>query len=242
MLAVSETFYSLQGEGPTMGRPAVFLRLKSCNLLCGGQGTVKDKQFHDGATWRCDTIEVWLQGTKKSYEDVLEAWQLGWLKAGARLIVTGGEPLLQAKELTGYIAWLRKIVWPLTVEIETNGTVKPSVYLASGRVVSQWNCSPKLQNSGIPKDKRRNVEAILFLNTLHTSIFKFVITSEQDWEEIEQDYLPFINKDKIWLMPGASSIEELLGRNKLVSNIALKNRVNFSTRLQVEIWNQTTGV
>ena len=56
-LLVSEVFYSLQGEGSTMGIPAVFLRLSGCNLLC------------DGA-WRCDTIEVWQKGHKTEFEDV----------------------------------------------------------------------------------------------------------------------------------------------------------------------------
>ena len=42
-LAVSEDFYSVQGEGPTMGAPAVFLRLKGCNLTCGGVNTVQTK-------------------------------------------------------------------------------------------------------------------------------------------------------------------------------------------------------
>lgn len=239
MLAVSETFYSLQGEGKTMGRPSVFLRLKSCNILCGGQGTVRDKGLHDGATWRCDTIEVWLQGLKKEFPDVLSPDLMARLKAGAGLIITGGEPLLQQNEVVRYLSWLRRQLCDPFVEIETNGTIIPSEYLCN---FVQWNCSPKLNNSGVPKEKRFNEQALKRLNSCAKTIFKFVITSWKDWEEIEQDYLPVINRKKIWLMPGASTIEELLERNKRVSEIALTQCVNFSSRLQVEIWNQTTGV
>ncbi|MBU0728011.1 7-carboxy-7-deazaguanine synthase QueE, partial [Patescibacteria group bacterium] len=34
MLYISEIFYSIQGEGPNAGKPAVFLRLFGCNLNC----------------------------------------------------------------------------------------------------------------------------------------------------------------------------------------------------------------
>jgi organic radical activating enzyme len=219
----------------------VFLRLKSCNILCGGQGTVRDKQLHDGATWRCDTIEVWLQGSKKEFPDVLSDELVERLRAGARLIITGGEPLLQTEEIGRYVAWLKRKVWDLVVEVETNGTIVPDNYLTCF-IVNQWNCSPKLSNSGVSREKRFIPEALIKLNSRDRTIFKFVVTSESDWEEIKTDFLPLIDKKKIWLMPGASSIGELLNRNKLVSSIALREGVNFSSRLQVEIWNQTTGV
>ena len=47
-VSVAEQFLSIQGEGKTMGVPAVFLRTQYCNLLC---------------CW-CDTIEVWRKGVE----------------------------------------------------------------------------------------------------------------------------------------------------------------------------------
>jgi len=34
-IRISEVFHSVQGEGNTMGKPSVFLRLQGCNLQCG---------------------------------------------------------------------------------------------------------------------------------------------------------------------------------------------------------------
>ena len=36
-LRISESFYSIQGEGATSGYPAYFIRLQGCNLMCGGR-------------------------------------------------------------------------------------------------------------------------------------------------------------------------------------------------------------
>ena len=32
---VAETFYSIQGEGATVGQPAIFVRLQGCSVGCG---------------------------------------------------------------------------------------------------------------------------------------------------------------------------------------------------------------
>lgn len=37
-ILIKEIFYSIQGEGPHSGRPAIFIRLGGCNLQCGGAG------------------------------------------------------------------------------------------------------------------------------------------------------------------------------------------------------------
>ena len=51
-LAISEIFFSIQGEGKTVGIPSVFVRLGGCNLICGGEGTQNDKKLHNNAKWR----------------------------------------------------------------------------------------------------------------------------------------------------------------------------------------------
>ena len=83
-----EIFRSLQGEGITAGAPSVFLRLATCNLSC---------------TW-CDTKYTW---DWERYDFKQEVVSLSSTEVEGRvvsfdcprLVITGGEPLLQQKEL-----------------------------------------------------------------------------------------------------------------------------------------------
>lgn len=246
VLNVSEHFYSIQGEGPSAGRPAVFLRLKSCNLLCGGAGTEKDKCLHDGAKWRCDTIETWLHGEKFELEKLGEIFdEQGYiekLRKGAHLIITGGEPLLQVEGIMEFLELLY-VSYGLNpyTEVETNGTIfSENLFFR----LNQVNCSPKLSTSGMPKGKRYREQALSLLAELKKCFFKFVISDYADWAEIETDFIQQFNIDprRIYLMPAASTREELWAMSMLCAELAKQHLCNFSTRLQVEIWNQTTGV
>lgn len=77
-LRLTEIFYSLQGEGKTVGLPTTFIRLTGCPLRCGYCDT--EYAFHGGETRSIDSI---LQEVKE---------------LGARYInVTGGEPLAQKR-------------------------------------------------------------------------------------------------------------------------------------------------
>lgn len=247
-LSVCEYFYSLQGEGRTMGIPAVFLRLAGCNLMCGGQGTERDKQLHDGATWRCDTIEVWMHGKSRPYGALISDMDLEInfitrLREGAHLVITGGEPLMQMEQIIGFLAFLEQEfnLIPI-VEIETNATVLPLPEL--DKRVQYWNTSPKLRNSGMPHNLRVEPDVLKWFAQNPNTMSKFVISSEADWQEITADFLntQLITKSQIVLMPAASSIEELLVKNKLIADICIRECVRMSTRLHVEIWNQLTGV
>ncbi len=239
-LSVSESFYSIQGEGSTMGRPSVFLRLAGCNLMCGGQGTQFDEELHNGATWRCDTLEVWTKGRSKKFEEVLSEDLVDRLKQGANLIVTGGEPLMQQKRICLYLDYLKEIVGPdLSVEIETNGTIMPSQDLIWHNV--QFNCSPKLANSGNDKDQYFVPNVIQKINKAN-SIFKFVVGSTDDWSEIESLYLEHMDRKKIWIMPAGEN-QDLLEQSKpFAVEVAIENCVNYSTRIHIDIWNKKTGV
>ena len=96
-LNISEDFYSVQGEGHTSGVPAYFIRLKACNLMCGGKdgSLMKDGK----ATWWCDIEYVWRKGLEKPFEYLVNRWNdeniLEGIKEGrVNLIWTGGEPTI----------------------------------------------------------------------------------------------------------------------------------------------------
>jgi len=244
-LSVSEIFYSLQGEGKTIGMPCVFLRLAGCNLMCGGQGTQFDKELYNGATWRCDTIEVWMKGKQKTNREILEDYAFRNFFKHGRIIITGGEPLLQESAIAEFIPELYNFAYlspspvmaPI-IEIETNGTIFPSSYLRGK--VDQWNVSPKLSNSGNAKEVRINIEALKELNTLNTQ-FKFVVSKKEDLKEIFS-YLQWIDINKVILMPAGESQKQLSETYPIVAELALQEGINFSPRLHIDIWNQKTGV
>ncbi|WMX16855.1 MULTISPECIES: 7-carboxy-7-deazaguanine synthase QueE [unclassified Aureispira] len=247
-IAVSEYFYSLQGEGRTSGIPAIFLRLTGCNLMCGGKGVEKDGVLRDGATWVCDTIDVWMKGTTYSFADLLKELNqstnfIQRLQTGVHLVITGGEPLLQQERIVAFLEYLETeyALRPI-IEIETNATILPLSSLDAR--VHYWNTSPKLSNSGMPTSQRINHSILKWFSANPNTMFKFVVTTKQDFEEIQTQlvHTGLIDSKKIVLMPGADSIEQLLERNQLVADICIEHQLRMCTRLHIEIWNQLTGV
>lgn len=245
-LPVSEQFLSLQGEGKTAGIPAYFLRLKSCNLLCGGKGTDKDKKLHDGATWRCDTIEVWLKGKQKEFDAIIKDFGDDFIKNLAakthHLVITGGEPVLHDTKISYFIGHLAHLCnGDFNLEVETNGTL-PGKWISG---VNYWNVSPKLSNSGIPYNKRIKPDVLRDFARDDNSIFKFVISRRSDFEEVLQIIRdPAINipPEKVWLMPAADNRKKLLEVSDLVATICANYGYKMSNRLHIQIWDKKTGV
>ena len=245
--AVSESFYSLQGEGKTMGIPAIFLRLSGCNLICGGKGAEKDGALHNGATWICDTIDVWMQGQSYPFDELIASMNASFqfvkrLEKGAHLVITGGEPLLQQQRIIHFLTYLEQNhgICPI-VEIETNATIEPLAALDAR--VHYWNCSPKLSNSGMSLQARWKQQVIDWFGNNPKTMFKFVLAAKYEFEEIDEMIRSKqIDASKIVLMPAADSIEQLLERNKMIAQLCIDQQLRMCTRLHVEIWNQLTGV
>jgi organic radical activating enzyme len=122
-LNVHSVFYTIQGEGPYTGHPAVFIRLAGCNLQCPGCDTdyTKGRQ-----TLTVDEI----------MSMVYAAYSGKSLTKFPLIVITGGEPFRQnLKELVLELASNFK------VQIETNGTleIQDSKYFKNVDIV----CSPK---------------------------------------------------------------------------------------------------
>lgn len=243
-IAISEHFFSIQGEGKTMGVPSIFIRLTACNLMCGGRGTEKDQKLHNGATWRCDSIEVWRTGKKyeeKEFASIIYKKYKKQILDGCHIVLTGGEPVLQQKALKLFLDELVKLAqFKPYIEIETNGTLIPNLIY---EYIDLINCSPKLSNSGELEQRRIKKEVLSFFNISPKSIFKFVISRDQDMEEVlELKNKLSLHTEKIYLMPSAEDQEELKQNQDRVLNFCLEHTFNFSTRLQIILWNKTTGV
>ena len=126
-LLVHSIFYTIQGEGPLTGMPAVFVRLAGCNLRC----FFCDTDFTSKSTEM--TAEAVADAVREAVKDY-------W---GDELLVvlTGGEPFLQA----GVVDLLDALPWGARMQVETAGTVWPAGLEESVRFSSDCIivCSPK---------------------------------------------------------------------------------------------------
>ena len=81
-MQITEIYKSLQGESTYAGLPCVFVRLTGCNLRC---------------SW-CDTEYSFYGGKKMTPEQVFDAVER-LSPRGGYVEITGGEPMLQEREL-----------------------------------------------------------------------------------------------------------------------------------------------
>jgi len=248
-LRISESFYSIQGEGASSGYPAYFIRLQGCNLMCGGRDGILMKEGK--ASWWCDTEAVWRQGGSKPFNYLIDEWVkddiLDWVLEGrVRLVWTGGEPTLP-KHQKAIVSCINHIQQEhegcsLVNEIETNGTcyIEDALF----NEVDQINCSVKLSNCGIDRSIRINPDALLRIMEHDGHWFKFVISNEDDLKEIEEDFIkPFnINPKRVLMMPGLDKQKDYHERTLFCMEMAKKYGYVGLTRLHVSAWDQTTGV
>ena len=230
-----EIFASLQGEGPSAGRPSTFIRLSRCNLAC---------------VW-CDTAYTWrFAGDNRPHRDTLtferKANQvtLGELDAAARiaalaprrLVITGGEPLLQAPALAKLIPLLPQ----MHIEVETNCTVAPPPALDA--LIHQYNVSPKLSHSGNPAELALLPERLSAFAADPRAMFKFVIAAPEDLAEVlalQQSHA--IPPSRIWLMPEGRDSETLRTRARWLAQMCSEHEFNFSDRLHIHLYGDTRG-
>ena len=101
-MQITEIYKSLQGESTHAGLPCVFVRLTGCNLRC---------------SW-CDSEYTFQGGRKLALDDVLsEVSRLS--PAGGLVEITGGEPMLQEREVVPLMQ--RLLGGGYTVLLETSG-------------------------------------------------------------------------------------------------------------------------
>ena len=234
-----EIFASLQGEGPSTGRPSVFVRLSRCNLAC---------------VW-CDTAYTWrFSGDNRPHRggesfarkanqiamDEHDAAQRILALDPDRLVRTGGEPLLQASALTKLFALLRAIRPRLHVEIETNGTVQAPEAL--DRVIDQYNVSPKLAHSGNDADLALIPERLHAYAADPRAFFKFVIASPADVDEVLDLKGQYgIHPSRLQLMPEGTDSEALYDRMRWLAPLAMQHGLRLTDRLHIHLYGDTRG-
>ena len=242
-LAVSEVFGpTLQGEGPGIGRPCVFLRVAGCPLSC---------------RW-CDTAYTWdwrgvselaheqggpfdprVEMHSREPSDVA-AEVLGLLRAGDRLIVSCGEPCAQQAAVVETLYALREHVPSLYVEVETSGTIAPTPDLVSH--VDQLNVSPKLAHSGDPEHRRIVPDALAALRETGLACWKFVVADAADVDEVAAIVDAHeLGRQDVWLMPLGRHGDELDARTRVAADAAVAHGWNLTPRLHVLAWGDERG-
>jgi len=249
VLAVDEVFYSLQGEGPNSGRPSVFVRLAPCNLKCSWCDTDSKEDLHKYVP--VNNIEM---KAPELYDKIIS---MSNLKRGEDLtiIFTGGEPLIQQEQLEYFLLYFngRHIrdfglgrAGRITIEIETNGTIVPTVSFDS--FVDHYNISPKLLNSGNKRAMRERPNAYnFFVDKIGEKgiAFKFVLsqdTMDEDDEElrylVDQYRIPARN---IYIMPEGVEGKGMLLSAKKLADYCLLKKYNLCLRNHILIWGDRRG-
>jgi 7-carboxy-7-deazaguanine synthase len=139
LLQVVNIFPTLQGEGPFVGHPAVFVRLGGCNLAC----SFCDTEFEAFAPLALSDLLAQLNALRQPGRDLV--------------VITGGEPLRQ--NIAPLCEALLAQGW--RVQIETNGTLWRPLPDAVSIV-----CSPKMTAGSyhsLRPDVLARVDALKFI-------------------------------------------------------------------------------
>ena len=270
-LLISSDFYSVQGEGISSGIPAYFIRLSHCNLRCGmssnfiknlkkqgpdgledGEIFVGDLHGEGSATWTCDSTSQWLvRGESQDFNYLLNRWKeqsiySDIIDGTIHLIWTGGEPTLplQQKAIVNFFTYWSQYdeLYQVYNEIETNGTRYINEPLF--KQLDQINSSPKLSNAGMPKKMTCVPRAIERIMEHENYQFKFVISNQEDIEEVFKDFIvPFnIPLKNVVCMPGLDSQEHFHERTEWVLEMSKIYKFRGLTRLHISAWDKTLNV
>lgn len=152
-LRLTEVFHSIQGEGPLIGIPMIFVRTNRCNLRC---------------KW-CDSTYTFEGGFEESVDKILKRLDDSFEQW---VCLTGGEPLLQrdAIEFIRRVGALNK-----KVLVETGGSLDIAEYCDQSNTVIDMDV--KTPSSG--EEKSIRIENLTYLRP--TDYIKFVISDESDY-------------------------------------------------------------
>ena len=205
---IKEIYYTIQGEGQNIGRPAVFCRFSKCNLWSG-----KEVDRDKAICKFCDTDFLGVNGENggeyKNAEDLAQKIDKLWPNTSNKFVVfTGGEPLLQLD--LALISSIKKHNFEIAVE--TNGTI------SAPEGIDWLTVSPKLGSKLVQKSG---------------SELKVVIPQDFNLKEFENlDFKHFL------LSPMITDSESINKRNiQIALDYCLKNPQWKMTYQCHKIWN-----
>lgn len=241
---------TVQGEGPHIGTPCVFIRLGECNQHCVWCDTAQ--------TWRFDTrfphvsnkvydrkAEIHPMTVEEIMAKLLRVTGAGqWTKPNPNhIVISGGEPLLQQRMLYALVDELYR--WGFFIEMETAGTILPSAV----DFAHHFNVSPKLSNSGNPLELRYKPEVLDGFVKMQTDFwdaaqphvaFKFVAADARDLTEIDE--LVTTHKMRnVFVMPEGITPEALKAHTQAVLAHCIQRGYRLTPRLHIDLFGNTRG-
>ncbi len=210
-LLVNEIFTSLQGESSFSGLPCLFIRLTGCNLRC---------------IW-CDTKYAYDEGKECSTVEIVNIINASCVPL---IEFTGGEPLLQKKEILEVIAGIDP---GKTVLLETNGSI--SLEYIPERVVKIVDV--KLKGSG--ENGSFFEDNIGFLNKKDE--IKFVLADIFDYNEMKECCLKYDLCNRFGVLISRVSGSGITDA-EIAGNI-IRDRLNarYQVQLHKYIWKDEKG-
>ncbi len=235
---------TVQGEGKLCGIPSLFVRLAGCNLQCHWQTS-------DGLSSPCDSAYAAYQ-LKDTRQVSVEAIYTTLLQnAGPirHIVLTGGEPLLQVKELKALCQKL-KSDYRFHLTLETNATLfDPEL----ARYIDLFSLSPKLSSSYTGASplsiQRLNPECIQqYISSARQYQkdfqLKFVYACDEDIDEIQQllSVLQAWKNDDILLMPLGGAPEIMRRNMRKTLEHCIRNNWRYCDRLHISLFGDKAGV
>ena len=214
---VAEIFRSLQGEGPSIGTPATFIRLQGCAVGC---------------SW-CDTKFSWPEtgGSPMTIEQLGNATRREPYVAPL-LVVTGGEPLAHPG-ISDLLAWSLGL-WD-RVEVETSGFYAPPIFNA--RLAYNW--SPKLSRVTPKADATWTHERAFYLAG---ATCKIVVGTQDDFTEaVRRLMLGSIPRNRVVIMPQGVESLDLDDRMRWLAPLCIEYGYRLSPRLHIQLWGKERG-
>lgn len=215
MFNIVEKFLSIDGEGPTSGELATFIRFQGCNLRC---------------SW-CDTKYSWEEESSNEKLSANDIYDYIKEMKSKNVTLTGGEPLIQ--EGVEELLQLLNEDSMLNVHIETNGSVDIKQYK------EKFKNLIFIVDYKLPLSKMTD---LMNLNNLESvgekDVYKFVVGSQEDLD-VAYDVITkykLISKCLVYFSPVLGNIEleeivDFMKEKKL-------NGVRLQVQLHKIIWDK----
>ncbi len=229
MLRINKIFGPITQSEKDATDTKMFIRLSGCNLAC---------------SW-CPVPFTWNWTGAKfknpfKYDPKREIHKMNNEKIIVRLfelspivrrvVITGGEPMLQQKKLISLMKRLKSFEY--WIEVETNGTIIPSDKFLN--LIDRISCRPKRSNSGSDNyfiDGRENLLALEKIATSGKANFEFTIVDEFDIEDIIPFVYSFLYQHEvkqIRLVPAKGTKKQQEKRQQIVKEICEREGFSFN--------------